>query len=119
MAHSGGSSQGSPSLSNDENLDLSRLNLSQSTTPQSKKKKKSRSPFSTPPPSGGSARSAPLSSPPPSLFKTDIVDRVVEQHSIREAASSVSTSLAFDSNSELDSDSAGDEQGQEQVSVEL
>ena len=119
VAHSGGSSQGSPSLSNDENLDLSRLNLSRNTTPQSKKKKKSRSPFSTPPPSGGSARTAPLSSPPPSLFKTDIVDRVVEQHSIREAASSVSTSLAFDSNSELDSDSAGDEQDQQQVSVEL
>ncbi len=118
IAHSGGSSQGSPLLSNDENLDLSRLNLSPRTTPQSKKKKGSRSPFSTPPQSVSSARSAPLSSPPPSLFKTDIVDSVVEQHSIREAASSVSTSLTFDSNSELDSDSGGDEQDQ-QLSVEL
>ena len=104
-ALSGSSSQGSPLLSNDENLDLSRLNTSR-TTPRIKKMEKKdagRSPFSTPPRSGDRTLSGFLSSGPPSLFKTDIVDRVVEQHSIREAASSVSTSLVFDSNSELDS----------------
>ena len=43
------------------------------------------SPYATPPRSV----KRPLNTPPPSLFKTDIVDRVVEQHELRLESSSV------------------------------
>ena len=100
-------SQGSPA-SNDENIDLSRVNTNEASR-RSKGKKRKVKPFSTPPRSN--SIKAPLSSPPPSLFKTDIVDRVVEQHASRDT-SSVSTLLSF-----VSSDS--DEHDSEQVSVEF
>ena len=104
----GNSSQGSPA-SNDENTDLSRVNTSQASPRNRINKRRLKAPFSTPP--RNSSTKAPLSSPPPSLFKTDIVDRVVEQHAHREG-SSVSTLLSF-----VSSDS--DEHESEQASVEL